>query len=312
MAFGGFRHISAASAVASLDKAVNVVIVMLLVGMLGIGCYDLWDSRQFDAAASSAQWQPYKPARPDLPGFAELQKMNPDVVGWLELYGTGVDYPVCYRDDQSYYLNHDAKGNASLTGSLFLDKHNKPDFSDPLSIVYGHHMQVDLMFGPLSNFLKGAYFDEHEYGNLHSVDGDRGLDIIACVKADAYDSDVFRVNFSDVGGFGAYLDQMVSRAENSRPMALGEDDNVLLLATCSSEATNARTVLLAKVCDETFDNPFAEAVNVGIGVDAPSTFLGAPWYAWAATMAFVVLMAAIAIVRRDSFPTSGEKRGGGR
>ena len=84
--------------------------------------------------------------------FEELQKINPEVFGWLNIPDTHIDYPLVQAEGNSKYVNTDVKGNFSLSGSIFLDCRNHKDFSDCNHIIYGHHMQKDAMFGELERF----------------------------------------------------------------------------------------------------------------------------------------------------------------
>ena len=146
----------------------SYALVLILCLPLAVGCYALWDSRAVEEDSRQIRWQPYKPTEPEPISFWELQRMNPEVRAWLSVYGTNIDYPVCQSGagDQDRYLTCDAKGEYSLGGSLFVDVANAADFSDFSTIVYGHHMENGVMFGPITDFADEAYFTEDRFGNL--------------------------------------------------------------------------------------------------------------------------------------------------
>lgn len=90
--------------------------------------------------------------------FDELRKLNPDVKAWITLDNTKIDYPVLQGDINLKYLNRDFFGDTSLSGNIFLDKRNSPDFKDEYSLVHGHHMEKRKMFGDLDLYRKKDFF----------------------------------------------------------------------------------------------------------------------------------------------------------
>ena len=152
------------------------------------GVYAFWDTRQVYDAASVQKYKTYKPEKDDSVSFEQLQAQNPEVIGWLHVYGTKIDYPFTQAEDNSKYVNTDVMGEYALSGSLFLDCMNAPDFSNFNNIIYGHHMEKELMFGDLGHYEDEMYFNTHEYGNLYYSGQDHGVHFFAFVKADAYDN----------------------------------------------------------------------------------------------------------------------------
>lgn len=78
--------------------------------------------------------------------FDGLRKVNPDVIAWIDIPGAGISYPVLQGEDNSYYLTHLASGQFGISGSIFMDYHNRQDFSDQNTIIYGHNMKDDSMW----------------------------------------------------------------------------------------------------------------------------------------------------------------------
>ena len=88
---------------------------------------------------------------------------NPDVFAWLTVEGTRIDYPVAQHPrDDTYYLSHDIDGKETYYGAIFTELVNKKTFEDPVTVIYGHAMLDDSMFGSLDYFAKPAFFKEHE------------------------------------------------------------------------------------------------------------------------------------------------------
>ena len=232
-----------------LDLAVMILFLLLIL----FSIYSIWDVKNLYDAGDCKVFEEYKPSPKDDMNFKDLQKINPDVKCWLTVYGTGIDYPVVYSHEDGKYLNMDAKGKYALSGSLFFDTDCAPDFSDHRTIIYGHHMDKDKMFGGLDHFRDKKYFRNHRYGNVFYNGRDWGLDIFGVMESDAYDSSVY-------GGDGHNIEQVIrSRAIHLRDIELNPSDHIVLLSTCAGGLTNNRLIVTAKLTDETYDNPFGES-----------------------------------------------------
>ena len=89
-----------------------------------------------------------------------LQAENEDVLGWIEIPGTELSYPLLQAEDNEYYLTHNWKKERSGGGSVFLEQTNAPDLSGYHTIVYGHRMTNDSMFGTLKYYADEAFREE--------------------------------------------------------------------------------------------------------------------------------------------------------
>jgi len=280
------------------NSCVNMFVLIVLMLLLSFGCYAMWDSNQLHAAASSMQYEIYKPTTKDAESFEYLRSINPDVFAWLTVYGTNIDYPLVQGQDNIRYVNTDARGRHSLSGAIFLDHRSAPDFSHFSSIIYGHHMHNRVMFGEIELFADRDFFDARRYGMLYFDEQEQGLEFFAFVHADAYDSTVFRVNIAGAEQQQAYLDTLLRMATHTREdVSVTLDDRIVLLTTCSANSTNGRDVLIGRITHETHDDPFAtqqtERPNLIPGIDTPAQV--ALW-ATVGIAAALVLLVLLAIV----------------
>ena len=153
----------AKKAVRTANSLVNFAVLAAILLLLAFGCYALWDSDQVYNAANAAQYEIYKPTvENEGKTFQELQAINPEVFSWLTVYETNIDYPVTQGDDNMKYVNTNAEGGYSLSGSIFLDYENSRDFSDFNSILFGHHMEKQACsersgFFPIKTILTPGY-----------------------------------------------------------------------------------------------------------------------------------------------------------
>ena len=299
--------------VKTLNSTVNLAVLILLLLLLVFGSYSMWDSHQVYQAADANQYAMYKPTNESIEGFEELQAINDEVMAWLTIYGTHVDYPVVQGENNSKYVNTDAKGQYSLSGALFLDYQNASDFSDFNSIIYGHHMDKQRMFGGIENFGDKAYFEERRYGNLFHSSEEHGLEFFAFMHVDAYDFAVYNPKVSQ-DGRQKFIDMLYEKASNTRDIGLTIEDNILLLSTCTSDSTNGRHILAARILDEIFANPFPEGTDIdsGIGgIDGQggiSILERIPIWGWFVLWALLLLLILIIIDGIRSLTKKGSKK----
>ena len=103
------EHRGISRAVRLINSILDNGLVLLLLLGLAYGCYALWDSQNLAQEATAEQYAVYKPQEDTL-GFAELQALNEDVIGWITVYGTPIDYPVVQGEDNWEYINKSAEG----------------------------------------------------------------------------------------------------------------------------------------------------------------------------------------------------------
>jgi sortase B len=179
--------------------------------------------------------------------FAGLRAQNGEIVAWLTVDGTAIDYPVAQAVDNEYYLTHTVERQPSQRGAIFLDFRNTPDLSDFNNILYGHDMRDGGMFGGLGRFKNTAYFDQHRTGTLFTPGQTFRLEVFAVVVTPAT-SGYFRYAFASPSEREAYVDSIRADAALWRDLALDpETDRLVMLSTCSYEFEDARTAVFARL-----------------------------------------------------------------
>ncbi len=175
--------------------------------------------------------------------FAALRKMNPDIVGWLYIGALDISYPVVQGTDNEYYLHRTFEGKDNFAGSIFVECQNSGDWSDCNTIVYGHNMKNQTMFGKLNFLQEWEKYQEHMDFWILTPEGDYRYEIFNAQYTDAY-SDVYTL-FSGPGeAFLEYLDKMQSQAQISLPAReFSENDRIVTLSTCASSQGDERYVV---------------------------------------------------------------------
>lgn len=175
--------------------------------------------------------------------FEALKAINPDIVGWIYLEGTEINYPVVRGSDNSYYLNKLYDGTPNGSGSIFMDYRNEPNFVDKNNILYGHSMKNGTMFTAIKRFKNQAYYDEHPVALLMTPEKNYKVEFftgyIANVEQDAWD-----YYFDTEEDFQHWLDSSKSKSTFASEVVPTVDDEILTLSTCTYEFDNARYVLV--------------------------------------------------------------------
>lgn len=234
------------------NRLISFIALLLIALMFVYGAYSLWDTwAVYRGAFVSNDLLQFKPsgdsAEAGNPTLAELQQINPDVRAWLTVDGTHIDYPVVQGETDMEYVNKDVYGDFALSGAIFMASQNSPDFSDPYTLVYGHHMDNGAMFGDVVEFTDRTYFEEHTAGTLYLPDSTYSITLFACVEADAYDQQIYNISAVNGEGTGALLDYIEEQAAQYRDIGMTEDDRIIGLSTCAEAETNGRVIVFGRL-----------------------------------------------------------------
>lgn len=230
------------------DKILNIIIYVFLCIVFLFCLYALFDTIKVYIRASSNSVSILKPNREDpINSLRALQKINEDVVGWITIDGTKIDYPIVIGETNEEYLSKDVYGNYSLSGSIFLDYRNSRKLDDIYSVIFGHHMNGGIMFGSVQKFIDSDYFERNKTGTLYTERGVFDLEVIAYIATDAYDSTIYSINKENLEQQNKLVDYIKQKAINYRQVGLTKYDDIICLSTCSTATTNGRDILMVKV-----------------------------------------------------------------
>lgn len=175
--------------------------------------------------------------------FESLLEINSDVIGWIYIEGTNINYPVVQGEDNDYYLYRLFDGTYNSSGSIFMDYRNHEDFLDPNTVLHGHHMRNDSMFANITEYKNQSYYDAHPYALLLTPDGNYKLEFFAGYVT-GLDSIAWKMRFSSDRDFAAWLDQTIGESCFSSDVVPTAQDRLVTLSTCTYEFENARFVLV--------------------------------------------------------------------
>ena len=183
----------------------------------------------------------------------KLQEQNEDIVGWIEIEGTNINYPVLQGDDNTYYMTHDYQKNKNTYGSIFLDKDY--DWAIPSSnlLIYGHNLQDGTMFHDILNYKDKNYYEEHSIIRFTTAEEDCEYDIISAFYSRVYyksEKNVFRYYYFINAETEDEYNEFIENAKEASLYDTGKDaeygDQLITLSTCSYHTEDGRFAIVAR------------------------------------------------------------------
>jgi len=184
----------------------------------------------------------------------QLKEQYPNVVGWIEIEGTNISYPVMQGEDNDYYMNHNYKGEKVKTGSIFLDKDY--DWSIPSSnlLMYGHNKKSDTtMFSDLLKYKDEDFYKKYSTIRFTTPEEDSEYEIISAFLSRVYyknELDVFRyyyfINAENQDEFNNFVSnaKRASLYDTGKTAQYGEQ--LITLSTCEYSQKDGRFAVVAR------------------------------------------------------------------
>ncbi len=181
--------------------------------------------------------------------FSKLKKINNDVVAYLKVNNTNIDYIVTRGNDNKYYLKHNLNKEYNRAGWIFMDYHNKLDGKDKNIVIYGHNTLDGTMFGTLKNIIKKEWYENTENHFINLV---MENEIVTYQVFSTYSIKVedYYINtiFKDTDEFDKFVNTLKKRSVYDYDVSVSGEDSILTLSTCTGNG-KSRMVLHAKKID---------------------------------------------------------------
>lgn len=238
--------------------ALSVLLVVLIAVGVGGFAYVAWQQGEMDRAAQQQantpepatpeQVQPAQPedSRVQNPiNFAELKEQNPEVYAWIYVPGTDVNLPVVQSTtDDNFYLNHNIDGDYAVEGAIYSQSMNAADFSDPVTVLYGHNLMNGSMFSTLHYFENEDFFAQHDTMYIYTLGHILTYKVVSAYQYD--DRHILNsFDFSDPSVVRTYFDYVMapnSLVENVRQgVTLQTTDKIVQLSTCTDTVNHTDT-----------------------------------------------------------------------
>lgn len=251
-----------------MRKTLYIVVAVLLLGVFCFSGYKLWDTLQdyaqsralyeelaqnviVEAPAATGEREDDGPAASEVEvsgeaspiyvDFKLLQRINPDVVGWIFCPDTNISYPVVQGEDNEEYLHRAVDGSYQFAGTPFLDAADDPKLENLHSVIYGHNMKDRSMFSQLLSYGEQEFYEAHREMYYLTPEGNYRLHLISGYLTDAR-SDSYRREFLTREEYEDYLALLCSRSA-FRGETLPKEGVLLTLSTCGNGGNEERFVL---------------------------------------------------------------------
>lgn len=172
-----------------------------------------------------------------------LRAINSDLVGWIAIPDTVVNYPVVQTTDNSRYLTEAFDSSSGIYGAVFMDCDSKADLSDFHTVIYGHHLRNGQMFACLANYTDQSYFDEHPTVIYATPQATHRLTVIGAYAEQAND-DMRTTTFSSAQSRTAYVQEQLGKCSAKADVQPSQVTHLYSLITCSYNTNDERTVVL--------------------------------------------------------------------
>lgn len=183
--------------------------------------------------------------------YAELYNMNSDLVGWLEIPGTRVNYPVVQSPDSpDYYLHKNFHGEYSTHGCLYVQENCDVFAPSDNVVIYGHHMHDGSMLSGIFRYTSKEFWQAHPTFTFDTITEHRTYAVYAIFTTTATQGQGFSyhtfVDADSTEAFDRFADQCARLSYYNTGVTAQYGDSFLTLSTCEYSQVNGRLVLVAK------------------------------------------------------------------
>lgn len=183
----------------------------------------------------------------------DLKKINTDIIGWLEIPNTKINYPVLQGKDNEYYMTHNYKKEKSKNGAIFLNKDYNFEIPSNNLLIYGHNMNNGTMFQELLKYSDKKFYEEHPKIRFTTIDDDSEYEIIAVFKSRVYyksEKGVFRyyffINSESEDEYNKFIENAKRDSLYEIPQTAKFGDELITLSTCSYHVEDGRFAVVGR------------------------------------------------------------------
>lgn len=188
----------------------------------------------------------------------DLLERNPDVIAWIQIPNTNIDYPVLQGDTNDTYLRHDIDGNYLVAGSIFVDANHSAPLEEPNTIIYGHNMRNSSMFSDLKEYINPEFVKDHPYVYIYLPDGTVSeYQIVSTQEIDAY-SDIYMVNLPNLD---THYNKIMDGNKLDVPFERDQSPMITLSTCATYDVNNTARVVVHAAMQRSGINPAMEQMR---------------------------------------------------
>lgn len=257
-----------------MKKKICIILIVVFVALLGASTYFIYDyyhqtnkqnelydslaeavdqAQKSDEANEPVDEIPYNEGKSILPEYVDLFMQNSDMVGWIKVEDTHINYPVMHTpDNPDFYLKHDFDKEYSDYGCPYVQENCDVQEPSDNIIIYGHHMKNGSMFADLEKFKSEDFYKEHKTISFNTLTDKYEYEIVAVFKTVVYadDPSAFKyyhfANADTPEKFDEYIAKCKALSLYDTGVSAQYGDKLITLSTCEYSRTNGRLVVVAK------------------------------------------------------------------
>ncbi|MDR3270876.1 MAG: class B sortase [Peptococcaceae bacterium] len=241
-------------------QKISRILLVICIGLFAVVAYQLgteqytkWKIQQeYDRLAAIAQAQGQMETEESVYhspiDFDALRTINPEIVAWMRIEGTYLDYPILWGTDNDKYLHTTFSGEQNPAGAIFIDCRGKGDFSDWNTLIHGHNLLTGTMFELLTEYKNQSFYDAHPSVMIYLPDKEYRCEIYSAYETATNDR-TYTIHFASRDTFAAYLNYTAGRSFIATHGQALPEENIITLSTCDYDFYDARMVVQARMIE---------------------------------------------------------------
>ena len=239
-----------------MRKIVYTIITILLIGLVLISSYLIFKEKKQNEKQENTFEDLIEIVEENIENQEErkidinkLYEENKDIVGWLKIDNTTINYPIIQNiNDPNYYLRRDFYKNYSSYGTPYMAK--QCNLNSDNIVIYGHHMKNNKMFGELEKYKSKDFYNNHKIITFTTLEKEYSYEIFAVFKTTVYTKNTFRyyenINFENKKMYNDFINKCKDKSLYQTGIEIKDKEKLITLSTCEYSNKNSRLVIVAR------------------------------------------------------------------
>ena len=239
-----------------MRKIVYTIITILLIGLVLISSYLIFKEKKQNEKQENTFEDLIEIVEENIENQEErkidinkLYEENKDIVGWLKIDNTTINYPIMQNiNDPNYYLRRDFYKNYSSYGTPYMAK--QCNLNSDNIVIYGHHMKNNKMFGELEKYKSKDFYNNHKIITFTTLEKEYSYEIFAVFKTTVYTKNTFRyyenINFENKKMYNDFINICKDKSLYQTGIKIKDKEKLITLSTCEYSNKNSRLVIVAR------------------------------------------------------------------
>jgi len=239
-----------------MRKIVYTIITILLIGLILISSYLIFKEKKQNEKQENTFEDLTEIVEENLENQEErkidinkLYEKNKDIVGWLKIDNTTINYPIMQNiNNPNYYLHRDFYKNYSSYGTPYMAE--QCNLNSDNIVIYGHHMKNNKMFGELEKYKAKDFYNDHKIITFTTLKKEYSYEIFAVFKTTVYTKNTFKyyenINFENKKMYDNFINICKDKSLYNTDIEIKDKEKLITLSTCEYSNKNSRLVIVAR------------------------------------------------------------------